>query len=49
MNKNLIQVLSEEKVYPIIRESDPERAKEIADALIKGGIKILEINYVESI
>jgi len=35
-------------VYPIIRESDPERAKEIADALIKGGIKILEINVSNS-
>lgn len=48
MNKNLIQVLSEEKVYPIIRENDPQRAKEIAEALIAGGIKILEINVENS-
>lgn len=48
MNKNLIQVLSEEKIYPIIRESDPKKAKEIADALISGGIKVLEINVENS-
>lgn len=48
MNKNLIQVLSEEKVYPIIRESDPQRAKQVAEALIAGGIKILEINVENS-
>lgn len=48
MNKNLIQVLSDEKVYPIIRESNPEKAKQIAEALIAGGIKILEINVENS-
>lgn len=48
MNKNLIQTLSEERVYPIIREKDPKRAKEIAQALIAGGIKILEINVENS-
>lgn len=48
MKKNLIQVLSEEKVYPIIRESEPEKAKQIAEALIAGGIKILEINVENS-
>lgn len=48
MNKNLIQVLSEEKVYPIIRESNPQKAKEIAEALIAGGIKIMEINVENS-
>lgn len=48
MNKNLIQVLSEEKIYPIIRESNPQKAKEIADALIAGGIKVLEINVENS-
>jgi 2-dehydro-3-deoxyphosphogluconate aldolase/(4S)-4-hydroxy-2-oxoglutarate aldolase len=48
MNKNLIQALSEEKVYPIIREKNPERAKKVAEALIEGGIKILEINVENS-
>ena len=48
MNRNLIQLLSKERVYPIIRESNPQKAKEIADALIEGGIKILEINVENS-
>ena len=43
MNKNL-KLLAEEKIYPIIRESDPEKAKQIAEALIAGGIKVMEIN-----
>ena len=44
MNKNLIKILSEEKLYPIIRQKDPLKAEDIANALIEGGIKILEIN-----
>lgn len=43
MNKNL-KLLAEEKIYPIIRESNPEKAKQIAEALIAGGIKVMEIN-----
>lgn len=44
MKRNLIQLLSEEKIYPIIRQKDPAKAEDIANALIEGGIKILEIN-----
>ena len=44
MNKNLIKILGEEKLYPIIRKKDPNKAEDIANALIEGGIKILEIN-----
>ena len=44
MNKNLIKILSEERLYPIIRQKDPSKAEDIAAALIEGGIKILEIN-----
>ena len=44
MNKNLIKLLSEEKLYPIIRQKDASKAEDIANALIEGGIKILEIN-----
>ena len=44
MKKNLIKLLSEEKLYPIIRQRDPSRAEDIANALIEGGVKILEIN-----
>lgn len=47
MNKNLIKILSEEKLYPIIRQKDATKAEDIAFALIEGGIKVLEIN-VES-
>lgn len=44
MNKNLIKILSQDKLYPIIREKDSVRAEDIANALIEGGIRILEIN-----
>ena len=44
MNKNLIKILANEKIYPIIRQRDAVRAEDIAYALIEGGIKILEIN-----
>jgi 2-dehydro-3-deoxyphosphogluconate aldolase/(4S)-4-hydroxy-2-oxoglutarate aldolase len=44
MNKNLIQILAEERLYPIIRQKDPVKAEDIALALIEGGVKILEIN-----
>ena len=48
MNKNIIQVLSEEKLYPVIRQKDAAKAEDIANALIAGGIKILEINIENS-
>ncbi len=44
MSENLIKLLSEEKIYPIIRNKDPQKAVDIAKALIDGGIKVLEIN-----
>ena len=44
MSKNLIKLISEEKIYPIIRCNDASKAEDIANALIEGGIKILEIN-----
>ena len=44
MTKNLIQLLAEEKIFPIIRSNDPQKAIGIAKALIDGGIKVLEIN-----
>ena len=48
MNKNLIKILSEEKLYPIIRQKDPAKAEDIAFALIEGGVRILEINVENS-
>ena len=44
MSKNLINLITEEKIYPIIRCNDTSRAEDIANALIEGGIKVLEIN-----
>lgn len=44
MTENLINLLSEEKIFPIIRNKDPQKAIDIAKALIDGGIKVLEIN-----
>ena len=44
MTENLIKLLSDEKVFPIVRSRDPKRALDIAGALIDGGIKALEIN-----
>ncbi len=44
MQENLIKKISEEKIYPIIRCSDTRSAIDTANALIEGGIKLLEIN-----
>ena len=48
MKKNLIKIISQEKLYPIIRQKYPVKAEDIANALIEGGIKILEINVENS-
>ena len=44
MNKNLIEVLGEEKIFPIIRSKDKDTVINATRALIDGGIKIVEIN-----
>lgn len=44
MQENLIKNLSEEKIYPIIRCKDAQETVDIANAMIEGGIKIIEIN-----
>ena len=43
MSRNLIKLISEEKIYPIIRCNDAVKAEDIANALIEGGIKVLGI------
>ncbi len=48
MSENYISKIAEDKVYPIIRCKDAEKTVEIAQALVKGGIRVLEIN-VENI
>lgn len=44
MNENLIQILSEQKVFPIIRRKDPQAVIDTVKALVDGGIKVVEIN-----
>lgn|SRR5574344_317667 len=44
MNINLVDKLSKNKVFPIIRSSDTKAVVDIAKALIDGGLDIMEIN-----
>lgn len=44
MTKNLINLLAQERVFPIIRKLYPQEVLDIAHALIDGGVKVLEIN-----
>lgn len=44
MKENLIKLLSEEKILPIIRNNNPQTVIDTARALREGGIKIVEIN-----
>lgn len=44
MNINLIEKLSEKKVLPIIRSTDPQDVINKAKALLDGGLDVMEIN-----
>ncbi len=44
MNKDLIKILGEEKVFPIIRNNKPDNVINMAKAFASAGIKIVEIN-----
>lgn len=44
MTKNLINLMAQERVFPIIRKNNPQQVLDIAHALIEGGVKVLEIN-----
>lgn len=44
MNINLIDKLSQNKVFPIIRSRDPQVVIDTAKALLDGGLDIMEIN-----
>lgn len=44
MTENLIKILSDEKICPILRNNNPQEVTDIAKALNEGGMKILEIN-----
>ena len=43
MTENYIQMIAEDKVYPIIRCADAEYAIQTAKALVDGGIRVIEI------
>lgn len=47
MNENLINELAKQKILPIIRKKNSKEVIDTVNALVKGGIKIVEIN-VES-
>ena len=44
MSENYIQMISQDKIYPIIRCKEASQTIEIAKALVDGGIRGLEIN-----
>ena len=44
MSENYIKTIAEDKIYPIIRCKNAEETVKIAEALIQGGIRVLEIN-----
>ena len=44
MKENLINLLAEEKILPILRCKDPQLMIDRAKALIDAGVKVIEIN-----
>lgn len=48
MQENLIKKIFREKIYPVIRSDDAQKAIDTANALIEGGIKLLEITIENS-
>ena len=44
MSENYIQMISEDKIYPIIRCKEADKAIKIAHALVDGGIRVIEMN-----
>ena len=44
MVENFIEIISEDKIYPIIRGNNAEKAIETARALSEGGVRVIEMN-----
>lgn len=44
MNENLINAISKQKIFPIIRSDKPDVVIKTVDALLDGGLNIMEIN-----
>lgn len=43
MTENYIQMIAEDKIYPIIRSEDAEFAVQTARALVDGGVRVIEM------
>jgi len=48
MNENLVNLLSNENLVPIIRSGNPDVVRGIANSVIEGGARIIEVNVVNS-
>lgn len=48
MNTNLTEKLTRNKVYPIIRNTNPQKVYDIARAIIDGGLDLIEIAAINS-
>ncbi len=46
MNENLIKLLSAQKIFPIIRSSDPDVVVDTVKTVVKSGLNIMEVNVV---
>ena len=44
MSENYIQMIAEDKIYPILRCSDADFVVQTAKALVEGGVRVVEIN-----
>lgn len=44
MSENFLNIISTDKIYPIIRCQEAEKVIEISKALVDGGIRLIEIN-----
>jgi len=44
MNENLVNLLSEQPLIPIIRSGNASVVRNVANAMIEGGVKLIEIN-----
>lgn len=44
MSENFIEIIGKDKILPIIRTKDADKAIEVSKAIAEGGIRVIEIN-----
>lgn len=44
MSESYIEMIGRDKIFPILRNKDPEKVIEVSKALVAGGIRVLEIS-----